>query len=324
MNAILDVEPPQLVVLNGDLITGENTYLANSSLYLDEIVKPLVERGLCWASTYGNHDSNYNLSSQVILEREHGYPNSRTESMVSSPNAGVTNYYLPVFPSDEKQNEPELVLWFFDSRGGRHYQEHDRTGHEISYSGYVDESVVTWFRETNTALKHKWRKKIPSLAFVHIPTNAVAAFQTMGVSPTNEPGINDDNPLAQQGVTNGAYTGADIPFMSALLETEGLIAVFSGHDHGDDWCFKWGEDEKLPGMDLRGNGMCFCFGRHTGYGGYGNWARGSRQILLREEKNLGKETETWIRLENGRAQGRVVLNETYGKDVYLPVTEVYA
>lgn len=51
MNTVLDVESPQLVVLNGDLITGENTYLTNSTHYVDEIVQPLVQRGLSWAST---------------------------------------------------------------------------------------------------------------------------------------------------------------------------------------------------------------------------------------------------------------------------------
>ena len=53
---ILAVEAPHLAVLNGDLITGENTYLENSTEYIDQIVAPLVERGMKWASTYGNHD----------------------------------------------------------------------------------------------------------------------------------------------------------------------------------------------------------------------------------------------------------------------------
>jgi hypothetical protein len=48
INTVLDAESPQLVILNGDLITGENAYLANSSLYVDEIVRPLVQRGLTW------------------------------------------------------------------------------------------------------------------------------------------------------------------------------------------------------------------------------------------------------------------------------------
>ena len=53
MNSVLDDESPQIVVLNGDLITGENTFLVNSTSYIDQIVQPMVQRGLSWASTYG-------------------------------------------------------------------------------------------------------------------------------------------------------------------------------------------------------------------------------------------------------------------------------
>ena len=95
--------------------------------------------------------------------------------------------------------------------------------------------MVKWFRETNEQLTCQLNQETPSLAFVHIPVNAMAAFQKTGVDPDREPGINDDNPLAQQGVLNGVYTGQDVPFMSALLDTPALMAVFSGHDHGDDW-----------------------------------------------------------------------------------------
>jgi hypothetical protein len=141
INTVLDAESPQLVILNGDLITGENTYLANSSLYVDEIVRPLVQRGLTWASTYGNHDSNFNLSGWAMLEREHAYPNSRTQSMVPCPDARVTNYFLQVFSSNVTETAPKLILWFFDSGGGNHFQELDDSGNEIPYPEYVDASV---------------------------------------------------------------------------------------------------------------------------------------------------------------------------------------
>lgn len=44
-------------------------------------------------------------------------------------------------------------------------------------------------------------------------------------------------PLQQQGyLWDGEdYMGQDIPFMQALLATEGLIALFSGHDHRNNW-----------------------------------------------------------------------------------------
>lgn len=70
------------------------------------------------------------------------------------------------------------------------------------------------------------------------------AFQNGGVDAHKEPGINDDVPVSQQGLRDGEdengspivfYNGRDIPFMAALLETPGMMAIFSGHDHGNDW-----------------------------------------------------------------------------------------
>jgi hypothetical protein len=61
-----------------------------------------------------------------------------------------------------------------------------------------------------------------------------------------------------------------------------------------------------------------CYGRHSGYGGYGDWARGGRQILL-DRQLLGDDLRTWVRLEDGSISGNVHLNNTYGQDRYLLV-----
>ncbi|PTB67828.1 Metallo-dependent phosphatase [Trichoderma citrinoviride] len=341
INKVLDRESPGLVVLNGDLITGENTFLENSTLYVDRIVQPLVERHLTWASTYGNHDHNFNISGEGILERERRWPNARTRSMVPGRAAGVSNYYLPVYAAgcNELQCSPELLLWFFDSRGGFYFQERHADGSQVGQPDWVDVSVVDWFQQTNQRFVAKHGRIIPSLAFVHIPTEASQALQTEkgqgSVDRHLQPGINDDYPLAQQaqgwcadGRNDGscAYGGQDVPFMQAVASTPGLLAVFSGHDHGATWCYKW--DRLVPGMTVAGTGVNLCFGQHSGYGGYGNWIRGSRQVRvdLRSLRDSSRwEAQTWIRLESGDVVGSVVLNATYGSDWYpaTPDTMTY-
>lgn len=320
IETILDVEKPNFVILNGDLITGENTHVQNATAYLDQIVEPLVQRQTPWASTYGNHDRDYNLSPSALFLREKNlFPKlSLTRSMVSNADAGVTNYVLPIFPSDPRISVPAMLLWFFDSRGGNEYQSLDSSGAGIPIPGFVHPSVVDWFTTQKALLLTRYGREIPGLAFVHIPIYAMAAFQSTGVDAHEEPGINDDNPLAPQSLTHGVYTAGDIPFMRALSTTPSLRAVFSGHDHGNDWCAKW--DGSLPGMVVPGpaQGLAMCFGRHTGYGGYGSWTRGSRQIFLHEE-TLESEVETWVRLEDEKISGAVVLNGTYGGDWYPAV-----
>lgn len=329
INKILDNESPNLVVLNGDLITGDNAFLENATIYMDQIVGPLLERNLPWASAYGNHDHQYNLSSDALLAHEQQWPNSKTRKMVegSELEVGTSNYYLPVFSAGCKVSykcTPHLILWFFDSRGGARYQERDADGKQIGLKNWVDAKVVEWFQQTNAELVNKYQKILPSFVFVHIPTYASHVFQQTGVDPNRQPGINDDIPLAPQAqgwcpdseTNDGScdYGGQDVPFMQAISTVPGIIGVFSGHDHGDTWCYKW--DSQLPNMTVAGNGVNLCFGQHSGYGGYGNWERGARQILI-SKSQLGEfEADTWIRLESGNVVGAVTLNDTYGSDWY--------
>jgi hypothetical protein len=81
-------------------------------------------------------------------------------------------------------------------------------------------------------------------------------------------------------------------------------------------CFKW--KDTITDHAVAGDGVNVCYGRHTGYGGYGDLARGGRQILLRQE-TLTKEVVTWIRLEDGLVPENVTLNATYGRDEYHPL-----
>lgn len=142
MRSILSNEDAQLVVLNGDLISGEATKRSGSSDYLHEVVSPLVEVDQLWASTYGNHDSQDNLDPLVdIFEQEKKYSTSLTKSDISGPQVGITNYYLLVYPHDHLDGPPALVLWFFDSRGGRYASHPNANVSSGTRADWVDESV---------------------------------------------------------------------------------------------------------------------------------------------------------------------------------------
>lgn len=190
----------------------------------------------------------------------------------------------------------------------RYSRQRSQQGAAIAEPDWVDSSVVSWFRDTSDKLSTTYGTSLPSLAFVHIPIHASAAFQSAAVNSSTAPGINVDGAFPGQGQHD-----QDAPFMQALLATKNLTAVFSGHQHGDDWCFKW--SKQLSGMKLTGNGIDLCFGRRSGYGGYGDWKRGSRQVLLILD-SLGSSIETWTRLEDGNVSGEVTLNSTFGTDRY--------
>ena len=277
----------------------------------------MLTRNIPWASTYGNHDSQFNLSREALFHEENKYDLSYTQH--SPPGIpGVTNYYLPIFKQKKNcDGNPVAILWFFDSQGGTPFQ-----GAKESIPSWVEPSTAAWFLATQKSQEKRWGKELPSLAFVHIPPSAFLTFQenvlpNVGDESGHFPGLNDDVPLDQQG--DGWQ---DVPFMQALADTEGMHSVYSGHDHGDAWCGNWPEGGNNTASVSKPH-VCFC--KHTGYGGYGTWNRGSRNLKLSfngsysaASKQERMEVETWIRMENGDVVQRVGLNSTYGTDTYPP------
>ncbi|CAO2657985.1 Nn.00g072450.m01.CDS01 [Neocucurbitaria sp. VM-36] len=307
MKSVLNNEHPHMVVLNGDLTSCEWVAPENVNSLVDQIVAPLIERNLPFATTFGTDGKTLSLATSSV-------PGEHDQ-------VGTSNYFIPVYSSRDAR-KLEMLLWFFDSKGGRVYQP---GGVDIAVSNWVDDKVVAWFRQTNDELRQEQGRTIPSLAFVHIPVHAARAFQKDGCRTSGtEPGL-DEELISHQGDicdSNGDncnYNGADTSFMKALIDT-GVMAVFSGHDHGVDWCMRWSKN--LANNDpTNGNGINLCFNRHSGYGGYTDWKRGARQIVIEEERLGINELETWIRLEDGRISGHVILNATYGVDHYPKVTK---
>ncbi|KAG6002613.1 hypothetical protein E4U54_000841 [Claviceps lovelessii] len=332
MREVLDHEKPDFVVLNGDLITGEAASRRNNTRYIDQLVKPLVERKLSWGSTYGEHDHTFTLHGDSILRRERRFAGSRTRKMVMDKHAGTSNYFVPVFGAecvDAKHSKchPELLLWFFDSRGGHYHRKSTQWGNPAAQPNWVDVSVVKWFRETNRQLSKAANRSIPALAFVHMPIKATASLQQDGLDLSRTPGINDDVPVSYQGrrwcdaktydlgALNCVKGGFDEPFMTALAAAPRLMGLFYGHDHGNTWCRRWQSASQVPGTESVGTGLNLCYGQHTGYGGYGHWIRGGRQIMVNRQRD-GLAVQTHIRLEDGRIVGAVHLNSTFDEDSY--------
>lgn len=92
--------------------------------------------------------------------------------------------------------------------------------------------VVEWFRKTNDAFSQQYGRAISSVAFVHVPIFATWSFQDSYHTRITNPGLNEER-IGRQGnfcdknSNNCKYNGADIPSIKALVETKGLMAVFS-------------------------------------------------------------------------------------------------
>jgi hypothetical protein len=301
MRKVLGDEKPDYVVINGDLITGENTFRENSTFLIDKIAAPLNEARIPFSSTQGNHDNQANITHlEEILCEQQVAPLSYTR--LSSPGVGGVggpgNYWVPIYRNSHDQ-APVLVLWFFDSRGGVSPNPNPQP-----LPDWVDATVADWIQTESKAMEAAWgpQESRAAVAFVHIPPHAIQAVQAH-LDFSKNPGLNADL-LGDGSVQDSASKGNDAPFWNALnTNVKNLHAVISGHDHGNEWC------AREPTKDV-----IFCFDKHSGYGGYGqpSWGYGVRNLKFHTpDPNAG--VETWIRLQEGEIRARVILDHQYGR-----------
>ncbi|RPD65266.1 Metallo-dependent phosphatase [Lentinus tigrinus ALCF2SS1-7] len=305
MNTVLTSEKPDYVVLNGDLITGENTFRENSTTLIDEIVSPLNKFKIPFSSTHGNHDNEPNITHAEEIKRElQVAPLSYTRAApawADGEGYGPGTYWVPVYTKASDRN-PSLILWFFDSRGG-----FSEGANSTSLPDWVDAAVAEWIELTVAKMNSAWgpADKVGrgSLSFVHIPPHVVQDLQA-NLNSTQDPGLNADElgEGSTQASGEAANLGKDAPFWDALnAQVLNLHGVISGHDHGNEWC------KREPTKNV-----IFCFDKHAGYGGYSSpgWGHGVRNIVFRSpDPKVGPET--WIRMEDGETHARIIMDSSY-------------
>ena len=116
--------------------------------------------------------------------------------------------------------------------------------------------------------------KASSIAFVHIPmVEHMLAWNSGGGNGTKREDV--------------CCQARDMGLFKALKEA-GVGAVYSGHDHDNDYAAMY-------------RGMRMAYGRSGGFGAYGRLTRGARVIRLREGEDPAT-SETWIAVGQDRRE----------------------
>ncbi|KDQ08899.1 hypothetical protein BOTBODRAFT_59103 [Botryobasidium botryosum FD-172 SS1] len=303
MRDVLSREKPDYIVLNGDQITGENTFKENSTTLVNILTQPIRDAKIPFSSTYGNHDNQVNITHLAELEQELKIaPTSYTRRSppgVGGP-GGEANYWVPIY-AKSTDAAPSLIFWFFDSRGG------------ISTEGkalpdWVDESVAQWIESETAVMEKAWgpAENRAAMVFVHIPPHVMESLQKT-LNSAKEPGLNAD-PLGVGSTQSSESTSGgqdlDLPFWNTVnSKIKNLLAVVSGHDHGNEWC------KRDPAKDV-----VLCFDKHSGYGGYskGGWGYGTRTFQF-SLKTLKSSVTSWVRMEDGSKKDQVTLDKNYSR-----------
>ncbi len=256
---VLDTEKPDLVVLTGDIVTGQPAQKG-----WDAITALIIQRKIPFATVLGNHDDEQDLTRAQLAQQVEKKPFSlmvgKTENV-----SGYGNYVIPIRSAVGKSAAENL--YFMDSNAYT-------TIEGVGTYGWFKNDQVQWFRDQSKKIsKANDGKTIPALAFFHIP-----------LPEYNQAYRNEKNPPIGVRLENEASPTLNSGMFAAMLESGDVTGMFVGHDHINDYV------SYLYGVAL-------CYGRFTGgKTTYGDLPNGGRIIELTEGN---RSFRTWIRTGEG-------------------------
>ncbi len=275
LNAALESEKPDLVVIVGDMLADFYPFATKEKLEkaLYELGKIFDDAAVPFTMTFGNHDydhtENLSLEEMVDIFRQFEY-------FYYSEGCDEGTFNLPILSSDGK--DYTLNIYMMDTHGKV----------DGNYEGVYPEQVE-WYKNTSDKLKKEnGGKTVPSIVFQHVPVKEIHQFYTEGEKGAADSFYNfeskkwftlGDNVIASE--TNYAgespcseptdYTTGQY---EAWLEKGDIIGAFFGHDHVNNF------------VGITEDGITLGYNGGSGFHSYGMGDKRSVRIFEFDEDDV--------------------------------------
>lgn len=268
MDAVLEREKPDFVLINGDVIDGQPKTDLEVKQAINNVVMPMESRNISWALTFGNHDEDSLSNGTSMTEAKMLEFIRRYKHNVNTPEDevfGSSNSQLLI--SASQGNKPKFGIWLLDS--GR-YAASSIAGQDfkgLKNYDWIRPEQVQWYREVSQATERR-HGLVPSLMFFHIPLWEHHHMWYGSQFTTNEA---DHNAALKKhsivGEKNeGVYTGAfNSGLFTAMIERGDVRGAYCGHDHINSYMGNY------FGIELG-------YGPGTGFGPYGKSGKDKHQL----------------------------------------------
>ncbi|MCQ2168248.1 MAG: metallophosphoesterase [Bacteroidales bacterium] len=204
--SILDNEKPDLVILTGDVVTGDG----GGAEALDKFFSAIDDRKIPYIAVYGNHDRERDLSEWDLAEAFCKHP----MSLNTMSGSYLDDVALPVMSSDG--SKVAAVLYCIDSNDYTQVPEY------YEYA-WISHSQIEWYNNQSRAFaKANGNIPVPSYAFFHIPL----------IEFNHAYNLNCESGVRMEDECPGELNSG---IFSAFVGNQDVHGVFCGHDHDNDY-----------------------------------------------------------------------------------------
>lgn len=251
MEDALDNECPDLVVFTGDnVVVGSESKFRTGA---EKIIKPLIDRDIPYAYTFGNHDDEDGVSKEYMHSVYSSLGTCLTYDADPSIN-GFGNCNIPIYSSNG--NNIAFNLWMIDS---------------LTYGdgGYdhVRQDQLDWYKRTSIALEQQVGHKVNSIMFQHIALPEIYNLLTESSSGSKtylgkkySLNLNSDaTGYLGEFPCPPAVNGGQF---DAIYERGDVLGIVSGHDHSNSFHGKYKGVGflQMPGITFESYGDSNCRG----------------------------------------------------------------
>jgi 3',5'-cyclic AMP phosphodiesterase CpdA len=273
---LIDIEKPNLVVVNGDCLSGKDSGSNEKQLRtsIGHVAAAMEKKGVPWAVTFGNHDQEHfpatGIGKDEVLSIYASYPHNLNGGYQKGI-YGAGNKYMLIWDAAGKR--PVYCVWLIDSN------EYFQDGKNRAYD-WIHADQVQWYYQSSVALEKQYGAKIPGLMFFHIPlrefTDMVNGAKIVGTRHEAE---------CPSTVNSGIF--------AALLERGDVRGVYCGHDHVNNYVGKW------RGIELGYDGSIghYTYPRVQPDDPANLHVRGGRVFVIKDGNPASHQT--WMRFKSG-------------------------
>ncbi|MBR5703013.1 MAG: metallophosphoesterase family protein [Bacteroidales bacterium] len=271
---MLDEEKPDFVIHTGDIIFG-----APAAQGVQELFTPLVERGIPFAITLGNHDGQFDLNRDEVYKAVCSIPGCVNRPASEKGITGNSNDCITL----SSGKGIEFVFYLLDS--GDLFPMPEEEKPRRCYD-FIHFDQIEWYRTLSLRFKKGNNgAPVPSIAFFHIPLPEIASLAKKPSAVIT--GNNEESPCPSK-INSGLY--------AQMRELQDVFAIAGGHDHDCDYVLDYGP-------------IAFIYGRYSGgdtvYNHLGADGRSDEKLSGARvfEFTTGQPGfDTWVRLQGGLIQ----------------------